>query len=66
MNRIFNNFFVLLAVVLLSTTLAALSFLDSHLWYGALFTLLTIAGSYKLYLLYRQPMKNLGFLLAAI
>ena len=66
MNRIFNNFFVLLAVVLLSTTLAALSFLDSHLWYGALFTLLTIAGSYKLYLLYRQPMKNLGFLLDAI
>ncbi len=66
MNRIYNNFFVLQAVVLLSTALAALSFLDSHLWYGALFILLTIAGSYKLYLLYRQPMKNLGFLLDAI
>ncbi len=66
MSRILNNFLFLLAVVLLLTVLAVLCFVTNYYWWGTLSILLAIACSCKLYRLYRQPMKNLSFLLDAI
>ena len=66
MKRIFNSFFFLQIVILLFCASAIFCFVTDYLWCGVLFLLLTLCFIAYLYRIYRQPVKNISFLLDAI
>ena len=66
MKRICNNFFFLQTIMLLLCVAAVLCFITGYLWWGILCITVLSGILVRLFQIYRQPMRNVAFLLDAI